>query len=269
MKKKAFASIIFAMAKVIAIANQKGGVGKTTTSINLSAALSHLQKKVLLIDLDPQGNAGRGVGVDITTVHNTIFEVLNGQLAIKDCIISTPFDGLKVIPGNLRLASLEASLYTNAVPEPFSLLKKALVALRGDYDYIILDCPPSLGLLSINAMVASDSVLIPVQCEYFAMEGVASVLSSISNIQNSSNKGLKIEGFLLTMYDAKTVLGTEIASEVRRLFRESTFLTAIPRNQSIIESQAKQMPVTSFRPTSSGSSSYFALAREIIDHEGR
>lgn len=269
LKKSAVISIIFDMSKVIAVANQKGGVGKTTTSINLSAALSHLQKKVLLIDLDPQGNSGRGVGIDITTVKKTIYEVLEGKLTIKDCVIKTSFDGLCLVPGNLRLAGLEASLYSNVVPEPFALLKKALSPIRNDYDYIILDCPPSLGLLSINAMVASDSVIIPIQCEYFAMEGVASVLSSISNIQNGLNKELKIEGFLLTMYDSKTVLGTEIAAEVRRLFRESTFSTAIPRNQSVQESQARQMPVTAFRPTSSGSVAYFALAREIIDHEGR
>ena len=269
LKKSLPTSIILGMSKVIAIANQKGGVGKTTTSINLSSALSHLQKKVLLIDLDPQGNSGRGVGIDITTVKKTIYEVLDGHLNIKDCVIKTTFDGLCVVPGNLRLAGLEASLYTNVVKEPFALLKNALASIRDDYDYIILDCPPSLGLLSINAMVASDSVLVPVQCEYFAMEGVASVLSSISNVQNGLNPNLKIEGFLLTMYDSKTVLGTEIAAEVRRLFRESTFLTSIPRNQSIQESQARQMPVTAFRPTSSGSAAYFALAREIIDHEER
>lgn len=255
------------MPKVIAIANQKGGVGKTTTAINLSAALSHLQRKVLLVDLDPQGNAGRGVGVDILTAKKTIYEALTGKNHLSECILSTPFDGLDVVPGNLRLAGLEASLYSNAVPEPFLLLKKALSEVRPNYDYIVFDCPPSLGLLSINAMAAADSVLIPVQCEYFAMEAVAAILSSISNIQNGLNPNLKIEGFLLTMYDSKTTLGTEIASEVRRLFRESTFLASIPRNQSIQESQARQMPVTSFRPTSSGSNAYFALAREVIDHE--
>ncbi len=254
------------MTRIIAIANQKGGVGKTTTAINLSAALSHLGKKVLLIDMDPQGNAGRGLGVDTTMAEKTIHEVLTGRSPIQEAVSSTFFDGLRIIPSNLRLASLEASLYANPQSEPFSLLKEALAPIRGSYDFIIIDCPPSLGVLNLNALVASDAILIPIQCEYFAMEAVAAMLSSVSNIQNSLNPDLKIEGFLLTMYDPKNPVGGEISNEVRRLFRENTFSTVIPRNQSVSESQARQLPVTSFRPTSQGAYAYFALAKELLEH---
>lgn len=253
----------------IAIANQKGGVGKTTTAINLSASLSRLGRKTLLIDLDPQGNSGRGVGIDISMQELTIFESLSKGVPLKDCILHTPFDGLDIIPSNLRLASFEASLYENPLPDPFFLLRKRMEELDEGYDYVIFDCPPSLGLLSINALAASNSVIIPIQCEYFALEAVAAILSTVSKVQNSQNPDLRIEGFLLTMYDARTQLGTEISSEVRRLFRENTFLTSIPRNQSIAESQARQVPVLAFRPNSQGATSYLALAREVIDHEER
>ncbi|MCR5349055.1 MAG: AAA family ATPase [Bacilli bacterium] len=255
------------MTRIIAIANQKGGVGKTTTSINLSAALAHLKRNVLLVDMDPQGNAGRGLGIDISLLEHTVYDALMGTKNAKDVIQKTDIEGLSALPANLRLASLEASLYKEPVEEPFALLGKALEPVLGSYDYVIIDCPPSLGLLSINAMACANSVLIPVQCEYFAMEALAAILSSISNIQNQWNPKLRIEGFLLTMYDARTQLGTEIASEVRRLFKENTFLVSIPRNQSVSESQARQMPVTSFRPTSQGAVAYFSLAREVIDHE--
>jgi len=258
------------MCKVIAVANQKGGVGKTTTAINLSSALSHFGRKVLLIDMDPQGNAGRGLGVDVTVQNKTTFEVLMGSVDIASCLVKTPFDGLQLLPANLRLASIEPSIQSTGTLNPFFLLKESLKKLSPkQFDYIILDCPPSLGILCLNALVASSSVIIPVQCEYFAMEAVASILATITKVQHDYNSGLYIEGFLLTMYDSRTNLGTEISSEVRGLFKENTFMTTVPRNQSIQESQGRQLPVTSFRPSAQGSLAYFSLAREVIDHEER
>lgn len=253
------------MSKIISIANQKGGVGKTTTAINLSAALAHFGKRVLLIDLDPQGNAGRGLGIDVTGLRKSVFDVLSASFDINRAIVSAGAL-LDVLPSNLRLASLDSYMQGQGEKEPFLLLKKALLSLKVQYDYIIIDCPPSLGLLCLNALSASSSVIIPVQCEYFAMEAVAAILATIKKVQGSYNPNLKIEGFLLTMYDGRTTLCTEVACQVRGLFKENTFLTSIPRNISLPESSARGEPVTSYRPTSIGSSAYLALAREVLDH---
>ena len=254
------------MGKVIAIANQKGGVGKTTTAINLSSALAHYGKRVLLVDFDSQGNAGRGLGVDVTALPFTIYDVLTGEKEISAVLMKTGEPRLDLLASNLKLASLDSYFIQKGKNNPFYALKEALVPVREAYDYIIIDCPPSLGLLNINGLVASDSVIIPVQCEYFAMEAVAAILSSIVQIQNSYNSTLRIEGFLLTMYDQRTALGTTIAREVRDLFRESTFETSIPRNISIPDSTMQGKPVTTFRPNAQGSLAYFALAREILGH---
>lgn len=254
-------------ARVIAIANQKGGVGKTTTAINLSSALSFSKRRVLLIDMDPQGNSARGYGVDISLAEKTTFEVLSGSTPIRQAIVESSIEGVSLLPSNLRLAALEASLVSSPREDAFFLLSKAVEPVLGEYDYVIVDCPPSLGALSLNALTCSDSVIIPVQCEYFAMEAVGAILSSISNVQRRLNPKLKIEGFLLTMYDARTQLGNEISSEVRSLFKENTFLTQIPRNQSIVDSQASQTPVTAFKPSSQGAAAYFSLARELLDRE--
>ena len=253
--------------KIIAVANHKGGVGKTTTAINLSAALAHFSRSVLLVDIDPQGNSSRGLGIDITLINKSIFEVFSGTTEINSAIKKTMVNNLDILPSKLLLASIDSTF--GSMSEPFMLLKRKLAELKKDYEYVIIDCPPSLGILTINALNASNTVLIPVQCEYFALEAVSTILATIANIQSTTNHDLGIEGFLMTMYDSKTSLGTEIASEVRGLFKENTFLTQIPRNISIPESNMKGMPVTVYRPSSSGALAYFSLAKEVIDHEER
>ena len=253
------------MTNIIAVANQKGGVGKTTTAISLAGAFVHFGKTCLLIDMDPQGNCGRGVGIDSTTLKNTIMDILVGNGDINKIIRKTQTPNIDLLPANLKLAMIESHI--QGVAQPFYLLKNALNNLTKSYDYIIIDCPPSLGLLCLNALCAANSVLIPVQCEYFALEAVAQILSTISKVQSKYNKNLEILGFLMTMYDARVRLATEVTSEIRGLFQEKTFNTEIPRNVSIAEAAARGKPIIFFRPSATGSQAYISLAKEILSNE--
>lgn len=257
------------MSEIIAIANQKGGVGKTTTAINLSSCLAKYQKKVLIVDLDPQGNCSRGIGIDPTILKKTIFDVIIGEKSIKNVIIKTVIKYVDILPANLDLAAAEGKLISLGITSGLNTLKQYLTKINSDYDYIIIDCPPSLGFLSLNALTAANSVLIPVQCEYFAMEAVAQILAAINNVRMSTNPQLDILGFLLTMYDNRTKLSTMITSEVTGTFKEKTFATQIPRNVSLAECSALGKPVNLYKPKAAGSIAYSSLAREVIEYVRR
>ena len=250
--------------KIIAIANQKGGVGKTTTCINLAASLSELNRKVLLVDLDPQGNLSRGLGLDISLISKNIFDALILDVDINKVIKKTMMKGLDIIPTNLKLSNLESEIYQKNV-RPFTLLSNALSSLKKKYDFILIDCSPSLGLITVNALTAADSVIIPVQCEYFALEGISKLLNTIKIIKSKLNPKLEIEGFLLTMYDSRLRLANQIYDEVKRHFQELVFKTVIQRNVKLSESPSHGLPVILYDADSTGSKNHLSLAKEIIN----
>ena len=249
------------MGRVIAIANQKGGVGKTTTAINLSACLAERRKKVLVIDMDPQGNTSSGLGIDKNAVDQGIYEMLIADEDIKDCIHPTEIKRLKIIPSNINLSGAEVELY--GMDKREYRLKDKLDKVKRDYDFIIIDCPPSLSMLTINALTASNSVIIPIQCEYYALEGLSQLINTIELVQNRLNAALKIEGIVFTMYDARTNLSMQVVQNVQANVKQHIYQTIIPRSVRLAEAPSFGEPITVYDPKSTGAQAYRALAKEI------
>ena len=249
------------MGKIIAIANQKGGGGKTTTAVNLSACLAELGKKTLMVDLDPQGNTTSGLGCRVKE-DNSIYDALMGRARIQDCIQKTDVKKLRLIGSDIRLAGAEVELVGEERREYY--LKTILAPIREDYDFIFVDCPPSLSLLTLNAMAAADSVLVPIQCEYYALEGVSSLMNTIGRVRKSMNPRLEIEGILLTMLDGRTNLGLQVVDQVKKHFKKEVFSTTIPRNVRLGEAPSHGKPIHLYDPRSSGALAYQSLAKEVV-----
>lgn len=250
------------MGKIIAIANQKGGVGKTTTSINLSAALAEKGKKVLLIDTDPQGNATSGFGVEKNELENTIYELILEECGIRDCIIDNVIKNVSVIPSNVNLAAAEIELI--GVDRKEFILRNAVDYVIDSYDYVIIDCPPSLNMLTINAMTTADSILVPIQCEYYALEGLSQLIHTVNLVKERLNPALEMEGVVFTMYDSRTNLSMQVVENVKNNLNQYIFKTLIPRNIRLAEAPSYGMPIIKYDPKSSGAESYMNLAEELI-----
>jgi chromosome partitioning protein len=253
------------MGKVIAVFNQKGGVGKTTTNVNLSASIGQMGKKVLVLDLDPQGNSTSGYGIEKSEVETTIYEVLLNNDSIRDAIIKTEFDNINIVAAATELAGAEIE-FTD-IPEREYILKKAINEVKDEYDYIFVDCPPSLGMLTINCLTAVDSVLIPIQCEYYALEGVSQLMGTISLIKKSLNPNLEIQGVVLSMFDGRANLSIQVVEEVKKYFKGSVYTTLIPRNVRLAEAPSHGKPVIYYDSRCKGSIAYLELAEEFIDLE--
>ena len=251
------------MGRIIAIANQKGGVGKTTTAINLSACLAEAKQRVLVIDIDPQGNTTSGLGIDKEEKENTIYEVMLGEISIEQAICKEAFDCLDVIPSNVNLAGAEIDLID--IEDREYILKKSIAQIRKNYDYIILDCPPSLSMLTVNAMTAADTVLVPIQCEYYALEGLSQLIHTINLIQDRLNKNLEIDGIVFTMYDSRTNLSTEVVENVKENIHLHIYKTLIPRNVRLAEAPSYGIPIHMYDGKSAGAIAYKNLAQEVIE----
>ena len=250
------------MGKVIAITNQKGGVGKTTTSVNLSACIAKLGKKVLLIDMDPQGNASSGLGIDKDNLELCIYDVLINGMTMNDVIVPTALKKLKIAPASIDLAGAGVELVN--LPQREHILKKALKEVKDDYDFIFIDCPPSLDLLTLNALTAADGVLIPIQSEFYALEGVSQLINTVNLVKKSLNEKLEVEGVLLTMFDGRTNLSIQVADEVKKFFTTKVYKTIIPRNVRLSEAPSYGEPIIIYDPKSKGAEVYMKLAKEVI-----
>ena len=251
------------MGRIIAIANQKGGVGKTTTSINLSACLAEAGKKVLVVDIDPQGNATSGLGVEKNELENTIYELFVGECELSDCLIENVLDNLSVLPSNVNLSGAEIDLI--GIEKREFLLKKYITPIRDNYDFIIIDCPPSLNILTVNAMTTADSVLVPIQCEYYALEGLSQLIHTVELVKERLNPVLEIEGVVFTMYDARTNLSLQVVENVKDNLNQNIYKTIIPRNVRLAEAPSYGMPINLYDPKSKGTESYLLLAEEVIN----
>ena len=255
------------MVSVISVANQKGGVGKTTTTINLSASIANRGYRVLIVDIDPQGNATSGLGIEKSSIKQDIYNVLIDEIPLKDTILHTSTKRLDLVPATINLSGAETELISMMARE--TRLKSALDAVSNDYDFIFIDCPPSLGQLSINAFTASDSILIPVQSEYYAMEGLSQLLNTIRLVQKHFNKDLGVEGVLLTMLDSRTNLGAEVVKEVQSYFDKKVYKTIIPRITKLAEAPSYGQPITEYAPNSRGAEVYDDLAKEVLKNHGK
>lgn len=254
------------MGRIIAIANQKGGVGKTTTSINLSSCIAAKGKKVLVVDIDPQGNTTSGYGIEKNYLDNTIYELMLGDCSIEDCIIKDVIENISILPSNVNLAAAEIELI--GVDKKEYILKNEIDWVKDRYDYIIIDCPPSLSLLTVNAMTTADSVLVPIQCEYYALEGLSQLIHTVNLVKERLNPNLEMEGVVFTMYDSRTNLSAQVVENVKSHLNQKVYRTVIPRNIRLAEAPSYGQPINIYDPKSAGAESYLALAEEVIDRKG-
>jgi len=252
------------LAKVIAIANQKGGVGKTTTAVNLSACLAYKGKKVMIIDVDPQGNTTSGLGIDKQNIRKSIYEVIINDEHIEDALMPTMVENLFICPSNIQLVGAEVELVSVISRE--TRLKVALQDVRDKYDFILIDCPPSLGLLTLNALTAADTILVPIQCEYYALEGLSQLMNTVKLVQRHLNPSLEVEGVVLTMFDARTNLSIQVVEDVKKYFRNKVYRTIIPRNVRLSEAPSFGLPIILYDPRSKGAECYLDLAQEVIEY---